>query len=84
MLVFEKKRQKIVWASWSFHQGDKGVFFFDWGRIKAAGMLATKMATAVVRDITSLGAVKDPRLIEEQSRRGGSWALLEHAFPDHE
>lgn len=84
VLVFEKKRQKIVWASWSFHQGDKGVFFFDWGRIKAAGMLATKMATAVVRDITSLGAVKDPRLIEEQSRRGGSWALLEHAFPDHE
>jgi TolB-like protein len=84
VLVFEKKRKKIVWASWSFHQGDKDVFFFDWGRIRTAGMLASKMATAVVRDITSLGAIKDPRLIEEQSRRGGSWALLEHAFPGHE
>lgn len=83
VMVFEKKRKKTVWASWSCSQGDEGVFFFDWGRINTAGTLASKMATAVVRDITSLGTIKDPRIIQELSRTNGSWALLEHAFPDH-
>jgi hypothetical protein len=81
VMVFEKKRRKIVWASWSSGQGDEGVFFFDWGRINAAGNLASNMAAAVVRGITSLGTTDDPRIIQELLRPDGSWALLEHAFP---
>jgi TolB-like protein len=70
-LVFERKSIKIVWASWSFNQGDDGVFFFDWGRISTAGELAAKMTQAVVRDMIARGTAKDGRPPEEQSSAKG-------------
>jgi TolB-like protein len=68
-LVFERKSIKVVWASWSFNQGDDGVFFFDWRRISTAGELATKMTQAVVRDMVARGTKKNGPPEEQPSAK---------------
>jgi len=67
VLLFERQRKKVVWESWSYNQGDDDVFFFDWGRITSASVLASKMAQAVVQDMTGLGTIKEGQPPEEQS-----------------
>ena len=67
VLLFERQRKKVVWESWSYNQGDDGVFFFDWGRITSASVLASKMAQAVVQDMTVLGTIKEGQPPEEHS-----------------
>lgn len=79
-LFFERKKKKVVWESWSFNQGDDGVYFFDWRRVTTAGALASKMAQAVVQDMTALGTIKGGQLPEESSTRG-PWANALYDFP---
>src|SRR5450759_5174169 len=74
VLVFERQRVKIVWASWSYNQGDDGVRFFDWGRVRTAAALASKMTQAVVQDMTAQGTLKDGQLPEDPSSATGPWA----------
>ncbi len=81
VLVLEKKRKKVVWASWGLSRGDVGVYFFDWHKIETAEMLASKMSGAIVRSIASEGTITDPRILQELSRSAPSWALLEPASP---
>jgi hypothetical protein len=80
-LVFERKRKKVVWTSWSYNQGDDGVSFFDWGQISMAAALASKMTQAVVQDMTARGTIKDGKLPEEQSSKRGPWNLERHDSP---
>jgi TolB-like protein len=77
-LVFERKRKKVVWTSWSYNQGDDGVFFFDRGQISMAAALASKMTQAVVQDMTAQGMIKKGKLPEEQSSKQGPWNLDRH------
>ncbi len=47
--AIEKKSMEVVWASDSYNRGDDGVFFFDRGRVSTAGVMADRMAQAVVK-----------------------------------
>jgi hypothetical protein len=74
VLVMERKRVKIVWASWSFNRGDDGVRFFDWGRVSTAAALASKMTRAVIQDMTAQGTIKDGQPAVEPSSMTDPWA----------
>jgi TolB-like protein len=45
--LIEKTTQKILWSSFSHNEGDDGVFFFDWGRVNTAYVMADQMVMAV-------------------------------------
>lgn len=81
VLVFERKRKKVVWESWSYNQGDDGVRFFDWGRVITAAPLATKMAQAVVRDMTALGTIQGGQRPEEPPSSRGPWENMRDDLP---
>ncbi|HUI44711.1 MAG TPA: MBG domain-containing protein [Nitrospirota bacterium] len=66
VLVFERKRLKVVWASWSHNKGDDGVHFFDWGQVSTAAALASKMTRAVIRDMTAQGMLKEGQQLPEE------------------
>ena len=51
-LLIEKKSREVVWAAESHHQGDDGVFFFDWGKISTAYAMASEMVLTTVETIT--------------------------------
>jgi hypothetical protein len=75
VMVFERTTKKAVWSSWSSSRGGDGVFFFDWGWVNTAGGLASRMAKAVVRDMTSHGMIKDARKIQEKKVTNEKWTL---------
>lgn len=80
-LVFDRQKKKVVWASWSFNQGDDDVYFFDWRRVSTAGALASKMTQAVVRDMTARGAIKDGQQPEKPSTTSGPWDIERNNSP---
>ena len=47
-VMLEKKSREIVWACQSQHQGDDGVFFFDWGKIHTAHRMASLMVNSAL------------------------------------
>jgi TolB-like protein len=49
--IFEKKSREVVWVVQSYNRGDDGVFFFDWGRINTAYVMATQMVQLAVEDM---------------------------------
>ncbi len=49
--IIEKRSREVVWASRSRAEGDDGVFFFDWGRMYTANVMASRMARGVVERI---------------------------------
>ena len=81
VMVFERKSKKAVWASWSGNHGADGVFFFDWRWVNTAGSLASRMAKTVVRDMISLGSIKDARQLQENTVTTGTWAFMQKTFP---
>jgi len=81
VMVFERKSKKAIWASWSGNHGADGVFFFDWGWVNTAGALTSRMAKTVVRDMLSLGSIKDARQLQENTVTTGTWAFMQKAFP---
>jgi len=51
--IFEQKSREVVWAVQSFNYGDDGVFFFDWGRINTAYVMATQMVQLAVDEMVA-------------------------------
>jgi hypothetical protein len=49
--IFEEKSREVVWAALSYNQGDDGVFFFDWGRVNTAYVMASQMVQLAVEDM---------------------------------
>ena len=49
--IFEKKSREVVWTAQSYNQGDDGVFFFDWGRVNTAYVMATQMVQLAVEEM---------------------------------
>jgi TolB-like protein len=50
-MLLEKKSREIVWACESQHQGDDGVFFFDWGKIRTAHKMASLMVESALSTV---------------------------------
>jgi TolB-like protein len=49
--LIERASREVVWSVKSYHQGDEGVFFFDWGRVTTAYALASDMVQLALRTI---------------------------------
>jgi hypothetical protein len=49
--IFEKQSREVVWAVQSYNRGDDGVYFFDWGRVNTAYVMATQMVQLAVEDM---------------------------------
>jgi TolB-like protein len=49
--MFEKKSRELVWAVQSYNRGDDGVFFFDWGKINTAYVMASQMVQLAVEEM---------------------------------
>ena len=47
VLLFERTRNRVIWASKSYNKGNDGVVLFDWGNISTANTMVTEMARAV-------------------------------------
>ena len=58
MRAFDMKSRQIVWVSYSYNEGDDGVFLFNIGRINTAHQMASGMVRSVVERIK---AVMDER-----------------------
>ena len=58
MRAFDMKSRQIVWVSYSYNEGDDGVFFFNVGRVNTAHQMASGMVRSVVERIK---AVMDER-----------------------
>ena len=52
ILLIDRKTGEVVWSSRSHNEGDDAVYFFDWGRVNTAHVLAAEMARAVERMIS--------------------------------
>ncbi|MEJ2169227.1 MAG: hypothetical protein P8X90_27270, partial [Desulfobacterales bacterium] len=49
--LFDRASREVVWSVKSHHQGDDGVFFFDWGRVNTAYAMASQMVQLAVAEI---------------------------------
>jgi len=49
--LFERASREVVWSVKSYHQGDDGVFFFDWGRVNTAYAMASQMVQLAVEEM---------------------------------
>ena len=58
MRAFDMKSRQIVWVSYSYNEGDDGVFFFNHGKVNTAHQMASGMVRSVVERIK---AVMDER-----------------------
>ena len=47
-MILERESREIVWACESEHEGDEGVFFFDWGKIHTAHRMASLMVNSAL------------------------------------
>ena len=49
--LFDSASREVVWSVKSYHAGDEGIFFFDWGRVNTAYALAADMVQLAVKTI---------------------------------
>jgi hypothetical protein len=49
--LIERVSREVIWSVKSYHEGDEGVFFFDWGRVNTAYALASDMVQLAVMTI---------------------------------
>ena len=49
--LIERVSREVVWSVKSYHEGNDGVFFFDWGRVNTAYALASDMVQLAVETI---------------------------------
>lgn len=49
--LFDSASREVAWSVKSYHAGDEGVFFFDWGRVNTAYALAADMVQLAVKTI---------------------------------
>ena len=50
-LAIERQSREVVWTSQSFNEGDHGVFFFDWGKITTAHVMASEMVQSALETL---------------------------------
>ncbi|MGB6381062.1 MAG: hypothetical protein WBG51_07815, partial [Syntrophobacteria bacterium] len=50
-LMIERRRREVVWAGVSQNEGDYGVFFFDWGKITTAHVMASEMVQSALETL---------------------------------
>jgi len=50
-LAVEKQSREVVWISQSYNEGDHGVFFFDWGKINTAHVMASEMVQSALETL---------------------------------
>jgi hypothetical protein len=50
-LIIERRSRDIVWACMSYNEGDYGVFFFDWGQINTAHVMASEMVASALETL---------------------------------
>jgi hypothetical protein len=50
-LLIERRSQEVVWSCQSYHVGDDGVFFFDWGKINTAYRMADEMVASALETL---------------------------------
>jgi len=49
--LIDSASREVVWSVKSYHAGDEGIFFFDWGRVNTAYALAADMVQLAVKTI---------------------------------
>ena len=42
--LIDRRHPEVVWSSYSFNEGDEGVFFFDLGRVNTASAMVSEMS----------------------------------------
>jgi TolB-like protein len=47
-MIFDMKTRQIFWSSFSYNEGDDGVFFFNLGKVNTAHRMASGMVRSVV------------------------------------
>ena len=47
-LLIDRKSREVVWNCQSYHEGDDGVFFFDWGQIETAYRMTSEMVLSAL------------------------------------
>jgi hypothetical protein len=50
-LAIERQSYEVVWVCQSHNEGDHGVFFFDWGKINTAHMMASEMVASALETL---------------------------------
>ncbi len=53
VVMIERNSREVVWSSKNYNQGNDGVLFFDFGRIRTANAMASRMVHAVVEEMVS-------------------------------
>jgi hypothetical protein len=51
--IMEKNSNEVVWAVQSYNRGNDGVFFFDWGRVNTAFVMASEMVQLAVENMVA-------------------------------
>jgi len=51
-LLIDRKSREVVWNCQSYHEGDDGVFFFDWGQIETAYRMNSEMVLSALDTMT--------------------------------
>ena len=50
-LMIGRRGREVVWAGVSYNEGDYGVFFFDWGKITTAHVMASEMVQSALETL---------------------------------
>ena len=50
-LAIERQSREVVWTCQSHNEGDHGVFFFDWGQINTAHVMASEMVASALETL---------------------------------
>ena len=67
--VFDMKTRQIVWSSFSYNEGDDGVFFFGLGKVNTAHGIASGMVRSTVGKMEAKFKLKKDHL-EVENRSG--------------
>ena len=51
-LLIDRKSREVVWNCQSYHEGNDGVFFFDWGQIETAYRMNSEMVMSALDTMT--------------------------------
>jgi hypothetical protein len=48
VIVIERTSKKVIWSSRSYQDGNENVIMFEWGKVRSADVLASRMSRTVV------------------------------------
>ena len=47
--LIDRRNREIIWTSKSYNMGDDDVYFFDFGKINTANLMASEMVSAIIK-----------------------------------